>query len=265
MYRICGKKYNIDTKELYLTNKSISFIPNEICNLKKLEILYLSCNNIIDIPSEIFNITSLKILILSDNMITIIPSDIRKLINLEKLWLNGNKIKVLPRELIELQYIVGLYMNNNMIEEIPKELGTKLYLEDLIFCKNNISSIPIEIINCRQLKSLWLQYNPISDTNDRNVEMIVDMIHSRYITMSHDSSETLLDKIVRSCIRVNKVIDGECICCTSNHNDNVNLLALGCHDSHVICSNCIILLKNTLCPYCRNTIQLDKIKMRVVL
>ena len=105
----------------------------------------------------------------------------------------------------------------------------------------------------------------ISNTSNRNVEMIVDMMHSRCITKGHTSCETLLDKIVRSCIRINKVIEGECICCTSNHYDNVNLLTLGCHDSHIICSNCIILLKNIVCPYCRNTIQLDKIKMGIIL
>ena len=61
MYTICGKEYNINTSELYLTNKSISIIPNEIFKLSQLVILDLSNNNIKDIPKDICNLKKLEI------------------------------------------------------------------------------------------------------------------------------------------------------------------------------------------------------------
>jgi len=70
----------------------ITNIPNEIGNLKKLELLFLDHNNINNVPKNIGNIINLKELDLSENNLTSYPKAIGNLKNIERLYLNGNPI-----------------------------------------------------------------------------------------------------------------------------------------------------------------------------
>ena len=133
-------------------------------------------------------------------------------------------------------------MNNNLITDVPKEIYNLVNLERLILDKNNINSLPIELSKCNNLKMLYLSQNPINLDTDKIVLMLFDKLHNR------------VNNIIKEDIH-NDII-GECNICMNN---NIKILQLGCFPSHVICSNCILLLKCKKCPYCIQPIMFDKI------
>jgi Leucine-rich repeat (LRR) protein len=75
-------KRNNETK-LDLTNKYLSFIPNELFALQSLEFLNLSKNKISSIDSKIENLVNLKTLDISDNSLMEIPTEFMKLTKLQ--------------------------------------------------------------------------------------------------------------------------------------------------------------------------------------
>lgn len=269
MINICNKNYDNDSISLYLTKKNLTSIPDEvymlenleilclshnsiqeispnISRLKKLRMLYLDYNTIRDIPLEIFNIKSLETLILSNNNIINIPDEIIKLVNLKELWIYHNKICNLPIILSKLTKLTGLYLNSNNISTIPVEYGKLINLEALILDCNNIITIPYELINCN-LKMLYLRDNPIQNIHDPILKMIVDKMHNKFSLLNYNKQTEI-------------EIEGECSICYSAHNvENIKLIILQCHNTHIICSDCIKLLKNKTCPCCRTPIAINDI------
>jgi len=277
MIKVYSKPYDMVRNSLYLTNMNLTYIPDEVFKLenleilclsnnriheiptnihklKKLKMLYLDNNNITNIPMEIFNILSLEVLILSENNIHEIPLGITQLVNLKQIWLYKNKISILPVELASLKKLTGLYMNDNNISHIPREYGMLTNMEALVFDKNLICDIPYELISCSKLKMLYLRYNPISVTDNRIVNMIVDKIHNRpnkNINILQNIS--MLDNIEQD-------VNGTCIVCySSNDEPDIKLLKLSCHETHIICSECIGSLHNKICPCCRTDIVMNNI------
>jgi Leucine-rich repeat (LRR) protein len=272
MINICNIKYDKNITSLYLTKKNLTSIPDEvymldnleilclshnfiqeispnILRLKKLKMLYLNYNILSEIPLEIFNIKSLEILILSNNNIINIPDDITKLVNLKELWLYHNKIFNLPIVLSNLTKITGLYLNSNNISTIPSEYGQLTNLESLILDCNNIITIPYELIHCN-LKYLYLNYNPIQNTNNPILKMIHDKMHTRFNPNKTILNKTIsiIDYTTQNGTNIDEI--GCNICFTSYTDKNIQLLILGCHNTHIICSECIELLKKKTCPYC---------------
>jgi Leucine-rich repeat (LRR) protein len=84
-------KRSKDTK-LDLSNKGISYFPNEIFALEQLEILILSGNQLTSIDTRIENLTNLKILDVSNNSIMDLPIELIKLTSLQALSVSGNPL-----------------------------------------------------------------------------------------------------------------------------------------------------------------------------
>jgi Leucine-rich repeat (LRR) protein len=70
----------------------VSYFPDELLTIEKLEHLDLSFNQIEDLPEGIGNLINLKFLNLSNNLLNKSPADMGKLKNLKTLILNGNSI-----------------------------------------------------------------------------------------------------------------------------------------------------------------------------
>eukprot|EP00253_Pinus_taeda_P034394 PITA_34394 len=118
-------------------------IPEELMNLKKINLLYLaSCNLEGEIPSFILNFTDLGLLDLSkNNLHGSIPIEISKLSKL---------------------YQLELY-RNNLSGSIPRELGNLTFLQYFDASMNMLSgSIPEEVGNLRNLVSFHLFMNQLS-------------------------------------------------------------------------------------------------------
>jgi hypothetical protein len=114
---LCAYKLNKNgfVSEIYISNPSkskLKLLPEQISNLKSLEILDLNNNNINHIPDSIGALNNLKYLDLSNNNIKTLPNAISSLISLEYLNLSGNSIKELPKSFKELSSLKTLKIDN---------------------------------------------------------------------------------------------------------------------------------------------------------
>jgi tetratricopeptide (TPR) repeat protein len=82
----------VNLKKIQLAHNLISYFPDELLTIEKLEHLDLSFNQIEDLPEGIGNLINLKFLNLSNNLLNKSPADMGKLKNLKTLILNGNSI-----------------------------------------------------------------------------------------------------------------------------------------------------------------------------
>ena len=185
---------------LYLSNRRITQIPNEIGRFQNLQALYLcvndltqicpeigqlknlqelhsSNNKITRIANEIGNLQNLQILQLYNNKITQIPNEIGKLQHLKDLLLSYNRITQIPNEIGQLRNLRILYLNNNQIIQIPNEIGQLLNLHDLHLHNNQMAMIPANIILCNNLVRVTYHDNVIGH-NIQCVRRFLDRIRN---------------------------------------------------------------------------------------
>lgn len=96
------------------TKNTISVIPEEIKNLKKLHRLNLAYNEILEISEDLSELKELTYLDLSHNKITYLPSGVANLPKLESLFLEGNPFDLLPPEIVAR----GVDSIRNFIEQM---------------------------------------------------------------------------------------------------------------------------------------------------
>lgn len=78
--------------EINLSQNNLNGLPNEFCNLKKLETCILSGNKILYLPDDIGNLTKLVRLYLDDNNLCMLPSTLHELTSLKVLDLYNNNL-----------------------------------------------------------------------------------------------------------------------------------------------------------------------------
>lgn len=107
-------------KELYLRDRSLKGIPNEILLFPDLEHLDLSANLIEEIDLEALKLPKLKSLHLAYNLIDHIPEGIGSLRALEELILLDNNVKKVPIEVCQLKLLRELNLTMNHIVDLPE-------------------------------------------------------------------------------------------------------------------------------------------------
>lgn len=109
----------------------VSYIPNEILLLEKLEDLHLQHNDLETLPPIICNISSLKKLRLGGNNLTSLPSTIGNLKNLELLTLWSNNLCTLPEEIGLLVNLKALNLSwNAELLDLPDSIVNLNKLEE---------------------------------------------------------------------------------------------------------------------------------------
>ncbi|XP_027152081.1 probable leucine-rich repeat receptor-like protein kinase At1g35710 [Coffea eugenioides] len=147
-------------------------IPHGIGDLSKLEMLYLSENSLRDpLPQELSNISALREISIEGNGFSgILPSTLGvTLPNLQALYLGNNKSTgiILPT-LSNASKLKSLDLSGNkFIGAIPDSLGNLRFLELLDLSGNKFTvsgdmSFFSFIGNCRYLRLLWLDENPLN-------------------------------------------------------------------------------------------------------
>jgi Leucine-rich repeat (LRR) protein len=129
----------IDLKTLILESCQISFIPEELSNLKKLDYLSLANNDIsdfrIDVLPELTHLdlrnnklsnfpiipVTVEDLYLADNNISTIPSFLQKYTNLISIDLSYNKLRKISENsaFFKLPYLETLNLRDNLISSFP--------------------------------------------------------------------------------------------------------------------------------------------------
>lgn len=173
------KKYsNVKTLRI----NGLTYIPNEVWQLEKLEILDLRGNNLAELPpeigllknlreldlggnklrqlpSEIGNLVNLKVLRLWGNQLAMLPLEIGKLSNLQQLDISSNELIELPPEIGKLSNLEKLQVFNNKFTELPPEIGSLSKLNDLNVASNNLTTLPVSIGNLNSLQYLSIANN----------------------------------------------------------------------------------------------------------
>ncbi|OCQ97014.1 GTP-binding protein [Nostoc sp. MBR 210] len=150
-------------RELNLSGKKLTKIPEAIAKLSNLTQLDLSDNQITDIPEAISKLTNLGLVNLSYNTITNIPDAITKLSNLMLLYLSYNQIAEIPEAITKLTNLRQLYLHDNQITEIPEAIAKLTNLRQLSLHNNQIAEIPEALANLTNLTQLYLSGNQITE------------------------------------------------------------------------------------------------------
>ncbi|CAD6213875.1 GSCOCG00011107001-RA-CDS [Cotesia congregata] len=94
----------------------ISWLPDEFCCLKKLEILLLAQNTLIMLPGNIGKLESLRVLDVSSNHICSLPESMRELEKIQYLDIYANDLRELPEYLKDFGSLVGFDVEQNYID-----------------------------------------------------------------------------------------------------------------------------------------------------
>lgn len=201
---------NLDT--IYFSFAIMSVLPEELCDLDKLE--YLSLNGIsfnqntfTELPKNFNKLRNLKHLSIAGSKITEFPKQILNLNNLESLDLRYNNFEIpneidnltmlktlnlsniksnLPNTIGNLKNLILLDISYNDLNDVPNFIEKLINLETLHLSGNNISSIPEYIGKLKNLKMLNLHSNKLQNL-PLSIESLTNLKHL-YITGNNFTS-----------------------------------------------------------------------------
>jgi len=164
---------------------SLTRVSDSLGSLKKLLVLNLAGNGLTELPSSIKELTGLKTLEIAHNALPKLTKALGKLKALERLDCSNNAITSLD-PLEKCENLVSLSCDNNAItsldgvgakprlqtlsasgnaiESLPDEIS-ELYpkLEFFYVRANKVGDVPADLGNCKKLKDVGLDDNPLDD------------------------------------------------------------------------------------------------------
>lgn len=175
--------------DLDLSSCGLTAFPEEIYDLRRLNVLRLRENSIPALPLGIGALTRLEILDLGFNVQIQLPQDFSDLPNLIDLTLEGNKLGALPLCICRLPLLQTLKASDNLLAELPgeikyltalrfldisfnflgslpSEIGALSRLEKLIVSVNRLTQLPDEIAQLSRLTDLFIENNKLRDLPD---------------------------------------------------------------------------------------------------
>nr|CAD7392305.1 unnamed protein product [Timema cristinae] len=153
-----------DRRVSQLCHRDIPDIPENIKNLRALQVADFSSNPIPRLPPGFVQLRSLTILGLNDMSLTNLPPDFGSLTSLQSLELRENLLKTLPESLSQLSKLERLDLGDNEIEEL--EVGNLKKLACLDISENRLEDLPNEIGGLESLTDLHLSQNVIETLPD---------------------------------------------------------------------------------------------------
>lgn len=153
----CSLNDLLPGKLLYLYNKNINILPNEIGLLTNLENLGIEHNRLTSLPYTINNCKKLISLRLYNNYFTKLPN-LSSLLNLKYLSLAFNKLTSLD-SIGQYKQLKELNLNSNELTTLPLTIGNLHQLQYLNISHNKLLTLPSEIGQCQALKYLYIHNN----------------------------------------------------------------------------------------------------------
>lgn len=139
---------------LSLFGNKLSAIPDEISQLKHLEVLYLGKNEFNEFPEQLCKLKSLRILSLAYNNLDSLPDCLCELENLEWLYLNNNQLIHLPDSMGKLKKLEQLNLKRNVLTVLPKQLFSATNLQVLDLGYNELKELDTALNQLRALREL---------------------------------------------------------------------------------------------------------------
>jgi hypothetical protein len=148
--------------------QGISDINKEILDLVKgakekiLKALHLNDLGLANIPEEVFQLKQLELLNLQGNNLDYIPTAISQLYNLRILDFSKNRLKKLPREIIQRSQLKRILLKNNQLSQLPVGISKLKNLEFLDLSDNQLTQLPEELLEF-ELDFIWTESPTILD------------------------------------------------------------------------------------------------------
>ncbi|XP_042216438.1 protein lap4-like isoform X3 [Homarus americanus] len=154
---------NVCAIDNFFSPADIPDIPDNIKNLKALQVADFSSNPIPRLPGGFTQLKNLTVLGLNDMSLTNLPYDFGCLVNLQSLELRENLLKGLPESVSQLTKLERLDIGDNDIEELPPHIGDLPALQELWLDHNQISHLPPETGRLKNLLCLDVSENRLED------------------------------------------------------------------------------------------------------
>ncbi|ETE66888.1 Leucine-rich repeat-containing protein 57 [Ophiophagus hannah] len=152
------QKLASNLRTIDLSNNKLESLPSFIGKFSVLKSLALNHNRLTVLPEDLCKLKKLEILHLNNNQLTRLPSSFGQLAALKTLSLSGNKLQTIPVQLCSLHHIDVVDLSRNQIQNIPDTIG-ELQAIELNLNQNQISQISSQISRCPRLKVLRLEEN----------------------------------------------------------------------------------------------------------
>lgn len=146
-------------KALSLIKCHSDTLPDNIGNLKNLQLLWLRNNEFGTVPDTFSQLTELEDLNLRSCEITTFPKALFHLKKLKKLVISNNKFAILPDELFELTALEYLDIGSCDLTEISEKIGQLTNLKTLILDKNRITDLPDALLSLPKLEKVTVLGN----------------------------------------------------------------------------------------------------------
>nr|XP_033337059.1 protein lap4 isoform X4 [Megalopta genalis] len=163
--------------------RDIEDIPENIKNLRALQVADFSSNPILRLPAGFVQLRNLTVLGLNDMSLTNLPSDIGCLEALQSLELRENYLKSLPESLSQLYKLERLDLGYNEIDELSPHIGNLPALQELWLDHNGLQHLPPEIGELKTLACLDVSENRLEDLPEEigGLESLTDLYLSQNI------------------------------------------------------------------------------------
>jgi internalin A len=178
-------------KNLNLSAKQITELPEEIGQLTNLTALDLGSNQLKALPESIGQLTNLTFLDLSDNQLTALPESIGQLTNFTFLDLSDNQLTALPDSIGQLSNLVSLNLSSNQLMALPESIGQLTNLISFYLSSNQLTALLESIGQLTNLISFYLSSNQLTALP----ESIGQLTNLTFLDLSDNQLTTLPESI----------------------------------------------------------------------
>lgn len=180
-------------KQLAIAGNRLVKLPESIGLLNALEELVAAGNMLEELPRSIGAMASLKVLDLHGNRLHSICDTVGMLSSLEELWLQGN------HELTSLPGNLGsslkmLSAADCSLTQVSSDLKEMKELQDLSLYGNQLEHVPPDILSAPRLRKVWLEGNPLTKGNVRDLVSAASNIPYFGLGLDNDQLSYLEEK-----------------------------------------------------------------------
>ncbi len=147
-------------------NQRLTHIPDEVFELKQLQVLNLSYNYLTAVPDTIARLQNLTRLDLAGNRLTTVPDTMVQLQNLTWLDVGRNQLTTVPNPITQLRSLIWLDLSKNQLSDVPDAITRLQNLTHLDLSRNPLAAVPDAIAQLRNLTSLYLSRDQLTAVPD---------------------------------------------------------------------------------------------------
>ena len=137
------------------------FPPQLLALAETLEYLDLSDNSLSELPADFAQLKKLRILFLSNNHFQRFPTVLSQCPELSMVGFKANQIVELPDGALPAK-IRWLILTDNRLEALPRSIGNHHHLQKVMLAGNRLTTLPDEMAHCINIELLRISANRLA-------------------------------------------------------------------------------------------------------